>query len=327
MKKSFVYLLSCLVLMTGLASCSDDNSDDNVLPLSVSIVSGDKQDIALGNTLALEAKVENGENARYEWVLDGEKASTELKYTFAPEKAGTYEIKFTAYTDKDEASASVMVNVYMAYPSVKTMDDILFWTGEGECQSALAVQWISGDEWESPTQDNVHLLSWGYRWKASDQATGHQMILAIAKADPRFFVFVGPGFGGIDSQSIRGFGYDANGDGRFSIKNEATSVTYNAADFVDGVITLSGDDSGDGYASTDPADYWEGGWYEGYCSYYLGEDGEKVPESFDYSPYMAGLRELTQNSWDAWTYSSINSAGQNTYPFAEWMVSAVANPN
>lgn len=61
MKKRFVYLLSCIVLITGLASCSDDDSDDNVLPLSVSIVNGDKQDIALGNTLVLEAKVENGE--------------------------------------------------------------------------------------------------------------------------------------------------------------------------------------------------------------------------------------------------------------------------
>ncbi len=325
MKKRLVYLLSCLVLITGLGACSDD-SDENALPLSVSVVNGDKQDIALGNTLALEAKVENGGNARYEWLLDGEKVSTGLKYTFAPAKAGTYEIKFTVYTDKEEASASVMVNVYMAYSAVKSMDDILFWTGEGECRSALAVQWISGDEWESPVKDNVHLLSWGYRWKASDQPTGHQMILAIAKADPRFFVLVGPGFSS-DSQSIRGFGYDANGDGHFSIKHVTTSVTYDASDFVDGVIALTGDDSGDGYVSADPADYWVGGWYEGYCSYFLGADGQNVPESFDYSPYMAGLRQLTQNSWDAWTYSSINSAGQNTYPFAGWMVSAVANPN
>lgn len=327
MKRRFVYFLSCLVLIAGLAACSDDDSGNDALPLSVSIVNGDKQDIALGNTLTLEAKVENGENARYEWLLDGESQSSEQKYVFAPAKTGTYEVKFTAYTDKDEASASVTVNVYMAYTAVKSMNDIQFWTGEGECQSALAVQWISGGDWESPVQDNVHLLSWGYRWKAGDEATGHRMILAIAKADPRFFVLVGPGFGGIDSQSIRGFGYDANGDGRFSIKNETTSKTYSAADFTDGVITLTGDDSGDGYVSTDPADYWEGGWYEGYCSYYLGEDGEQVPEAFDYSPYMAGLRSLTQNSWDAWTYSSINGGMVNTIPFAEWMVSAIANPN
>lgn len=327
MKKRLVYLLSCLVLMAGLVSCSDDDSDDNALSLSVSIVNGDKQDVVLGKSLTLEAKVENGENARYEWTLNGEKISTELTYIFAPEKTGAYEVKFAAYTDKDEASASVMVNVYVAYSAVKSMDDIQFWTGEGECRSALAVQWISGDDWESPVQDNVHLLSWGYRWKASDESTGHQMILAIAKADPRFFVLVGPGFSGVDSPSIRGFGYDANGDGRFSIKNGTTSVTYNASDFVDGVIVLSGDDSGDGYVSTDSGDYWEGGWYEGYCSYYLGEDGKNVPESFDYSPYMANLRQLTPNSWDAWTYSSINSGGVNTYPFAEWMVSAIANPN
>ena len=111
-----------------------------------------------------------------------------------------------------------------------------FWTGEGECQSALGVQWISGDNWEDPIQDNVHFLSWGYRWKESDQSTGYQMILAIAKADPRFFVVMGPGFGGDDSRSVRGLGYDANGDGCFSIKNESMSITYDAKDFTDGVI-------------------------------------------------------------------------------------------
>ena len=28
-----------------------------------------------------------------------------------------------------------------AYDAVKSMSDIQFWTGEGECQSALGVQW------------------------------------------------------------------------------------------------------------------------------------------------------------------------------------------
>lgn len=329
MKKVFFYFLSCLVLTAGLAACSDDETPA-LPPLSVSIVNGEKQDVLLGNSLTLETKVENGSDAQYEWTLDGEKVSTELTYVFAPTKTGTYEVKFTAYTNEEEASASIQINVYIAYESVKTMSDILFWTGEGEYQSAFSVQWISGDDLEDPIQDNVHFLSWGYRWKEGDSPTGYQMILAIAKADPRLFVIVGPGFSGIDSQSIRGFGYDGNGDGRFSIKNESTSVTYDAADFVDGVIMLDGSaDSGDGYVSTDAADYWQGGWYDAYCSYYLGEDGVNVPESesFDYSPYMANLRELSQNSWDAWTYSTINGDMINTYPISEWMVSAIANPN
>ena len=303
MKNNIIYFLSYLVLTIGLASCSDDDSNNNALLLSVSIVDGEKQDVALGKSLTLEAKVENGENARLEWTVDGEKVSTELKYVFTPTKAGTYDVKFAAYKDKDEAYAAVLVNVYVAYDAVKSMSDIQFWTGEGECQSALGVQWISGDNWEDPTQDNVHFLSWGYRWKESDQSTGYQMILAIAKADPRFFVVMGPGFGGDDSRSIRGFGYDADGDGRFSIKNESMSITYDAKDFTDGVIFLKDDVTGDGFVSTDPADYWMGGWYENYCSYYLGDDGKNVPESFEYSPYMADLRTLTQNSWDAWTCS------------------------
>ena len=326
MKNNIIYFLSCLVLTIGLASCSSDDSNDNALLLSVSIVDGEKQDVALGKSLTLEAKVENGENARFEWTVDGEKVSTELKYVFTPTKAGTYDVKFAAYKDKDEAYAAILVNVYVAYDAVKSMSDIQFWTGEGECQSALGVQWISGDNWEDPIQDNVHFLSWGYRWKESDQSTGYQMILAIAKADPRFFVVMGPGFGGDDSRSVRGLGYDANGDGCFSIKNESMSITYDAKDFTDGVIFLKDDVTGDGFVSTDPADYWMGGWYENYCSYYWGDDGKNVPESFEYSPYMADLRTLTQNSWDAWTCSSINSGMMNTYPFSEWMVGALANP-
>lgn len=294
------------------------------MPLSVTIVNGEKQDLVLGSSLTLEAKVENGENARVEWILGEEKVSAESVYVFTPEHAGTYDLKFRAYTDKDEASASVSVNVYVAYETVKTMNDILFWTGEGENRSVLAIQWISGDNWENPTQDNVHLLSWGYRWKAGEQPTGNLMVMALAKADSRLYVIMGSGFGGLESQSVRGFGYDANGDGRFSIKNASTSVTYDAADFKDGVIVLSGDDTGDGYVSADPADYWEGGWREGYWSYYLGDDGESVPASFDYSPSMSGLRLLTPGSWDAWTFSSVNGGMLNTFPFSEWMVSAIA---
>ena len=87
MKKNIIYFLSCLVFAIGLASCSDDDSNNNALLLSVSIVDGEKQDVALGKSLTLEAKVENGENARFEWTVDGEKVSTELKYVFTPTKA------------------------------------------------------------------------------------------------------------------------------------------------------------------------------------------------------------------------------------------------
>ena len=326
MKKRIFYLLSCIIFMTSLTSCSDsDSSKEEILPLSVSIVNGDKQDLVLGKELALEAKVENGLDARYEWTLNGEDVSKELTYTFVPQKTGSYNVQFTAYTTKDEATASVVINVYVAFDPVKSIDDIQFWTGEGKNKSVLSVQWISGDEWEDPEQDNVHFLSWGYRWDEKNEPTGQQMILEIAKADPFLFVFLGASFGGIDGHSIRGFGYDANGDGQFSIKNSKTAKVYTASDFKNGVIFIDNPDTGDGYASVDPADYWFGGWYEGYCSYYLGDDGESVPEKFDYSGVMAEGRYLTPNSWDSWSFSSINSGMVNTLPLPQWMVSAIAN--
>lgn len=58
MKNNIIYFLSCLVLAIGLESCSSDDSNDNALLLSVSIVDGEKQDVALGKSLTLEAKVE-----------------------------------------------------------------------------------------------------------------------------------------------------------------------------------------------------------------------------------------------------------------------------
>lgn len=38
MKNNIIYFLSCLVLAIGLESCSSDDSNDNALLLSVSIV-------------------------------------------------------------------------------------------------------------------------------------------------------------------------------------------------------------------------------------------------------------------------------------------------
>lgn len=58
-----------------------------------------------------------------------------------------------------------------------TMDDILNWSGEGENQAALVVQWnMNGEE---------NALVWGYRW--SGEATGEKMVKDIAATDPRFF--------------------------------------------------------------------------------------------------------------------------------------------
>ena len=69
MKNNIIYFLSCLVLTIGLASCSSDDSNDNALLLSVSIVDGEKQDVALGKSLTLEAKVEKMLVLSGQWMV------------------------------------------------------------------------------------------------------------------------------------------------------------------------------------------------------------------------------------------------------------------
>lgn len=325
MKEKMIYFLSCFILLAGFTACSSDDKDpEELTKLGVSIKNGEIQDLILGNTLKLEAAVENGEGATYAWTLDETKLSEELNCEFKPEKVGTYSLKFTASTELDKATAEVTVNVSIAQKAVETIDDILFTAGEGDNESVLAVQWITGTEWDNPKQDDVHLLSWKYRWNEEDEATGQDMILAIAKADPRLVVFLGDGFTA-DSYTIRGFGYDANGDGQFSITNKETKKTYQLADFKDGVIKLEGSETGDDYESDDPADYWFGGWYKGYSSYYVGDASVSVPEKFGYSSTGVDGRKLSHQSWDAWSYSSINSGMVNTEIFGEWMVSASSN--
>lgn len=315
-------LLASFLIVLGLASCSNNDKDpEEILKLSVVLDKSEKQDLILGNTLDIEAKVTNGVEPTYMWTLDGKEVSTELKYSFTPDKVGTYEIVFTAKSLQEEVSSKVSVNVFTSYELVKSIHDIKFWTGEGDQKSVLTIQWSNVTEDHEADLDNIHFLAWGYRWKKEDKTVGEDMVLALAKADPRLFVCLGaPSAYG---RPIHGFGYDANGDGVFSISDKDKKVTYTAADFVDGVLYLDG--SIDGFTSNDPADYWMGGWYEGYCSYYLGAEGESVPEKYDYSPVGVSGRALVNLSWDAWTFSSINGEMINVQPLPEYLVAAIGN--
>ena len=55
------------------------------------------------------------------------------------------------------------------------------WAGEGDCKAALAIKWADG-------QNDGKTLVWGYRWKSSEQKTGEDLVRAVAKADPAFYV-------------------------------------------------------------------------------------------------------------------------------------------
>ena len=65
-----------------------------------------------------------------------------------------------------------------------SFDDIQFWVGSGSKRAALVIEWHDGNRPDA--------MVWGYRWDG--EATGHDMIVAIAKADQKLR-FINPIYG------------------------------------------------------------------------------------------------------------------------------------
>jgi len=79
------------------------------------------------------------------------------------------------------------------------LNDILNWTGTGSNEAALVIDWQDGSTHPA--------LAWGYRWDGT--ATGEQMLLAIAAADPDLSVEITSySFGdAVDSLGFNGASY------------------------------------------------------------------------------------------------------------------------
>lgn len=176
-----------------------------------------------------------------------------------------------------------------------TMDMIENWSGEGANRAAFVVQWNAESE--------TSALVWGFRWDG--EATGETMARAIAASDPRFFIMTETetAYG----STVSGFGYDVNKSGDFSITKDG--------------VTLSPDENGiiysssygyDGWTCTDPEDYWQSGWYQGYWSYWL-----KSSDSDPWGGSGTGItgRKLTDGCWDGWNFS-VNMLPQSWKPLA-----------
>jgi hypothetical protein len=166
-------------------------------------------------------------------------------------------------------------------------DDITYWVGEGENEAAFVVEWSYGEEEIS--------LAWGYRWDGT--AYGSDMVYALAQAvdryslesvatgdDHRLFTVIEDWGWGL---TIFGLGYDVDGDG----------------------FTYVSDGDEDGYAM-DADDVYNEGWYNGYWSYWVSDNGSE----WDYSGWGIAARELSDGSWDGWCYSDIANFGSGTAP-------------
>lgn len=174
-----------------------------------------------------------------------------------------------------------------------TMDMIENWSGEGANRAAFVVQWNAESE--------TSALVWGFRWDG--EATGETMARAIAASDPRFFIMTETGteYG----STVSGFGYDVNKSGDFSITKDGVTLSPDE----NGVI-LSSSYGYDGWTCTDPEDYWQSGWYQGY--YWL-KSSDSDP--WGYSGTGITGRKLTDGCWDGWNFA-VNMSSRPWKPLA-----------
>lgn len=323
MKKHCFYLLLCL-LATGLFSAcsSDDNNDtpDSGQPPVATIRNlSDRNTCAVGENLHFKAD-NSADGITFAWMVDGARAGEGDTFTFQASAEGRFELVLQATnlygTDADTLRLTVTAPEPPADGDFFITRDILNWTGEGENLSALAIQWVKGKANDQPADEDIVFLAWGYRWNTA--ATGMDMLKAIAKNDPRLFVIVSEG----SMPAVNGFGYDFDNDGHIEVKNG--SLTLTEADFTDGIYTAR---TGEDYDSMAPTgnDLWMGGWMKGYASYYVADSSDQVPDVFKYSGVGFAQRTLKHLSWDAWTFSSINSDAVNVKPRPDLL--SAASPN
>lgn len=182
-----------------------------------------------------------------------------------------------------------------------TFDNIEFWAGEGSNEAALVIQWAD--------ENTPNTMVWGYRWDG--EATGLDMAIAIAKADPRLVLLTQ--YTGNMGSTICGFGY---GEEPFTVIYTGEGDQEKAAKAIEegmesGIIQhpFGAEEGGsptydyDDW-SAEGALHWNSGWYKGYWSY---NTRDSQTDDFGYSGSGASSRALVNGSWDAWMFSDFAS--------------------
>lgn len=170
------------------------------------------------------------------------------------------------------------------------------WAGEGDCKAALAIKWADG-------QNDGKTLVWGYRWKSTETKTGEDLIRAVAKADPAFYVLAlsGTSFG----TTFGGFGYDIDGNRYVTVTTPENEVYPR-----NGIVYVSSyvfDKCG---ATEITRDAWNSGWYSGFWSYNV---ADKAEDALGFSSTGASGRVLTDGCVDAWVFKYLSGGEPNEY--------------
>ena len=166
------------------------------------------------------------------------------------------------------------------------------WVGEGDCKAALAIKWADG-------QNDGKTLVWGYRWKSSEKKTGEDLVRAVAKADPAFYVLAlsGTSYG----TTFGGFGYDIDGNRYVTVTTPKKEVYPR-----NGIVYVSSYGVFDNCGATEiTRDAWNSGWYSGFWSYNV---ADKAEDALGFSSTGASGRVLTDGCVDAWVFSKFSGA-------------------
>lgn len=165
------------------------------------------------------------------------------------------------------------------------------WAGEGDCKAALAIKWADG-------QNDGKTLVWGYRWKSSEKKTGEDLVRAVAKADPAFYVLAqsGTSYG----TTFGGFGYDIDGNRYVTVTTPKKEVYPR-----NGIVYVSSSVFDKCGATEITRDAWNSGWYSGFWSYNV---AEKAEDALGFSGTGASGRVLTDGCVDAWVFSKFSGA-------------------
>lgn len=171
-----------------------------------------------------------------------------------------------------------------------SFDEIKYWVGTGEKRAALVIDWHD--------EKLDHAMVWGYRWDG--EATGYDMVAAVAKADPRFtFLTHSTNLG----NTVAGLGYDLNASGDIQIIFTGSDGSEEIYTPVDGIVTTTAYNY-DNWSNADAEDLWRSGWYSnGYWSYQVKESQD---EDFSYSGSGASSRILSNGSWDGWSFADFS---------------------
>lgn len=166
------------------------------------------------------------------------------------------------------------------------------WAGEGDCKAALAIKWADG-------QNDGKTLVWGYRWKSSEKKTGEDLISAVAKADPAFYVLAKPGtsFG----TTFGGFGYDIDGNRNIIVTTPKNNEVYPR----NGIVYVSSYVFDNCSATDITNDAWNSGWNKGFWSYNV---ADKAEDALGFFGTGASGRVLTDGCVDAWVFSKFSGA-------------------